>query len=97
MRDDRARETRKHRIDDDEADAQIGAGKCRARVESEPAEGKYKGTERQPSARYGPASPSVGPVNRICRCAGPITMAPARPIMPPIAWTTPEPAKSTAP
>ena len=28
---------------------------------------------------------------------GPMTIAPASPMMPPMAWTTPEPAKSTAP
>ncbi len=61
----------------------------------------------QPNARMNVPSTTIGdvvPRDRL-RLAlasnlpmrGPITMAPARPMMPPIAWTTPEPAKSTAP
>jgi hypothetical protein len=59
----------------------------------------------QPNARMKVPSSAIG---RLCGASrfelpsllnlpsrGPITIAPARPVKPPMAWTTPEPAKST--
>src|SRR6266704_3320328 len=40
MRGDRGGDAGKHRVDDDEADAEIGAGERRAGIEPEPAEGE---------------------------------------------------------
>ena len=40
---------------------------------------------------------ACGLPSRYLPIRGPMTIAPARPMTPPIAWTTPEPAKSTAP
>ena len=60
----------KHRVHHDEADAQVGAGKRRAGIKAEPAEGQDERAEARPSARCVPASPAACPANRTCRCAG---------------------------
>ena len=43
----RAAGAREHRVDRDDADAQVGAGERRARVEAEPAEGEDEGAEHR--------------------------------------------------
>ncbi len=60
----------------------------------------------QPKARMKDPTTTMGMLWPGIACArlptylptrGPSAIAPARPMTPPIAWTTPEPAKSTAP
>ena len=85
-----------HRVHDDEADAQVGAGQGRARIEAEPAERQDERAEHDhrdvvPGHRLRLAVRSYLPMR------GPMTIAPASAMTPPIACTTPEPAKSTAP